>query len=174
MGGIKGGARCLPLVRDHVDRIATVEDEEVARAILLLLGRDKTVAEGAGPAAVVRGRLDLQGKKVCAVVCDGNIDVNVLSRIIERGLVESGRPARLEVLVPDRPGALAEMLAEVARQRDNVVEVHHERAFARGHLGQVVVETRGSEHAQELIAGLAQLGHEAVLVNDGRKSRAGG
>jgi threonine dehydratase len=176
------GARCVPLVRDFVDDIVTVEDEEIARAILLLLERDKTVAEGAGAAgvaALVGGKVaGIAGKKVCAVICGGNIDVNVLSRIIERGLVESGRLTRLEVLVPDRPGALAEMLAEVARQRANVVEVHHERAFARGSLGQVVVqvvvETRGAEHANELIAGLAKLGHEAALVPYGRRPGAAG
>jgi threonine dehydratase len=170
------GAHCVPLVAAHVDSIVTVEDEEIARAILLLLEHDKTVAEGAGAAGVAAllGRqLDVKGKKVCALLCGGNIDVTVLERIIERGLVESGRLTRLEVLIPDRPGSLAEMLAEVARQRGNVVEVHHERAFGRGNFGQVVVqivvETRGREHARELIAGLAQLGHEAALLGDGRK-----
>lgn len=166
------GAKCLPLVRSFVDDIVTVEDDEIARAILLLLERDKTVAEGAGAAAVaaILGKkvLGIEGQKVCAVLCGGNIDVNVLSRIIERGLVESGRLTRLEVLVPDRPGALAETLTEVARQRANVVEVHHERAFGRGSLGQVgvqlVIETRGHEHAGELIAGLGRLGHAAALL----------
>lgn len=167
------GERCVPLVRAHVDDIVTVEDDEIARAILSLLERDKTVAEGAGAAgvaALLGGKLDklIEGKKVCVVLCGGNIDVNVLERIIERGLVESGRLTRLEVQVPDRPGALVEMLGEVARQRANVVEVHHERAFARGSLGQVsiqlVVETRGHEHAGELIAGLGKLGHAASLL----------
>lgn len=172
----QAGARCMPLVRENVDSIITVDDEEIAHAILLLLERDKTVAEGAGAAgvaALLGGKLDVRGKKVCAVVCGGNIDVNVLSRIIERGLVESGRLTRLEVLVPDRPGALAETLGELARQRANVVEIHHDRAFGRGSLGQVVVqivaETRGPEHAQELIGGLARLGHEATLLADGRR-----
>jgi threonine dehydratase len=166
------GQRCLPLVKEYVDDIVTVEDDEIARAILWLLERDKTVAEGAGAAAVAallgHKIAGVQGKKVCAVVCGGNIDVNVISRIIERGLVESGRLTRLEVLVPDRPGALAETLAEVARQRANVVEVHHERAFQRGNLGQVtiqlVVETRNHAHASELIAGLDRLGHACALL----------
>lgn len=166
------GEKCVPLVKSFVDDIVTVEDDEIARAILSLLERDKTVAEGAGAAAVAallgKKVAGVEGKKVCAVVCGGNIDVNVLSRIIERGLVESGRLTRLEVLVPDRPGALAETLSEVARQRANVVEVHHERAFAHGSLGQVtiqlVVETRGHEHAGELIAGLGRLGHAAALL----------
>lgn len=166
------GDKCVPLVQQYVDDIVTVEDDEIARAILSLLERDKTVAEGAGAASVAAllGKKvpNIEGKKVCAVVAGGNIDVNVLSRIIERGLVESGRLTRLQVHVPDRPGSLAEMLGEVARQRANVVEVHHERAFSRGSLGgvsiQIVVETRGRDHAQELIAGLGKLGHAATLV----------
>jgi threonine dehydratase len=103
---------------------------------------------------------------VALLVCGGNIDVNVLSRIIERGLVESGRLARLSVFVPDRPGALADALATVASSRANVVEVHHERAFLAGRLGQVrvdmVVETRGAEHAAELVEALRLRGFEPV------------
>jgi threonine dehydratase len=161
------GEKTVPLVRDYVDEIVLVEDDEIARAILFLLERDKTVAEGAGAAgvaALLGHKLDVRGKKVCALISGGNIDVNVLSRIIERGLVESGRLTRLEVLVPDRPGALADMLGEVARHRANVVEVHHERAFGRGGLGQVVVqlvlETRGHDHARELMAGLKSRGFD--------------
>ncbi len=160
------GERTLPLCRDLLDDIVLVEDDEIARAILLLLERDKTVAEGAGAAgvaALIGKKLDVRGKNVCVLLCGGNIDVNVLSRIIERGLVETGRLTRLEVRIPDRPGALAEMLAEVARCRANVVKVHHERAFVRGGLGQVgvqlVLETRGPAHAAELIEALRALGH---------------
>ena len=127
------------------------------------------MAEGAGAAAVaavLADRIDLKGRRVALLVCGGNIDVNVLSRIIERGLVESGRLARLSVFVPDRPGALADALATVAGSRANVVEVHHERAFMAGRLGQVrvdlVVETRGAEHATELIEALRQRGFEPV------------
>jgi threonine dehydratase len=161
------GEKTVPLVKQFVDDIVLVEDDEIARAILFLLERDKTVAEGAGAAgvaALLGHKVDVRGKKVCALISGGNIDVNVLSRIIERGLVESGRLTRLEVLVPDRPGALADMLSEVARQRANVVEVHHERAFGRGGLGQVVVqivvETRGHEHGRELMSGLKSRGFD--------------
>ena len=168
----KVGARNVPIVKELVDDIVLVDDDEIARAILFLLERDKTVAEGAGAAGVAAllgraasgGSLDVRGKKVCALVCGGNIDMNMLSRIIERGLVESGRLTRFEVLVPDRPGALAQMLNEVARQRGNVVEVHHERAFGRGNVGQVaieiVVETRGHDHAREIVAGLGSMGFD--------------
>ena len=163
----KVGAKCLEAAKRVVDEIVTVEDDEIARAILYLLEREKTVAEGAGAAgvaALLSGKIkDVKGKRVCAVVCGGNIDVNVVSRIIERGLVESGRLARLAVTVPDRPGALAEMLTLVATLKANVVEVHHERTFSRGALGQVdidlVVETKGHAHAGELVDRLVAAGY---------------
>jgi threonine dehydratase len=163
----KVGARCLEAAKRVVDEIVTVDDDEIARAILYLLEREKTVAEGAGAAgvaALLSGKIaDVQGKRICAVVCGGNIDVNVVSRIIERGLVESGRLARLAVTMPDRPGALAEMLTLVAALKANVVEVHHERTFSRGALGQVdidlVVETKGHAHAGELVDRLVAAGY---------------
>ncbi len=161
------GQKNVDVCKLVVDDIVTVEDDQIARAILFLLESEKTVAEGAGAAAVaalLAGRLQTKGRKVALLVCGGNIDVGVLSRIIERGLVESGRLTRLEVLVPDRPGALAEALTEVARTRANVIEVHHERAFLSGSLGQVrvdlVVETRGPEHVRDLIEALRARGFE--------------
>lgn len=168
----RAGERCVPLVKQHVDDIVLVEDEDIARAILHLLEQQKTVAEGAGAAAVAallaNKVMGLAGKRVVALVCGGNIDVSVLSRIIERGLVESGRLGRLEVTIPDRPGGLAEMLGEVARQRGNIVEVQHERAFARGSFGtvmvQMVVETRGHDHVQAIVEALAKKGYGAVRV----------
>ena len=168
----RAGERCVPLVKQHVDDIVLVEDEDIARAILHLLEQQKTVAEGAGAAAVAallaNKVMGLAGKRVVALVCGGNIDVSVLSRIIERGLVESGRLGRLEVTIPDRPGGLAEMLGEVARQRGNIVEVQHERAFARGTFGtvmvQVVVETRGHEHVQDIVLALERKGYGSARV----------
>src|SRR5690606_4247388 len=106
------GQRCYEICRDHVDEWISVEEDEVARAILYLLEQEKTVAEGAGAAtvaALLAGKVKLDGAakhdKVVAVVSGGNIDVNVISRIIERGLVESGRLFRVKVTVPDRPGS---------------------------------------------------------------------
>jgi threonine dehydratase len=164
------GDKNLEVCANVVDEIVTVEDDEIARAIVFLLENDKTVAEGAGAAAVaavLAKRLDLKGRKAALLVCGGNIDVNVLSRIIERGLVESGRLARFSVFVPDRPGALADALGEVARTRANVVEVHHERAFLAGRLGQVrvdlVVEARGADHLRDLIDAMRARGFDPVV-----------
>lgn len=166
------GARCHEICARLVDEWVAVDDDEIARAILFLLEHEKTMAEGAGAvavAALLAGKLSrLAKKKVGLVISGGNIDVNFLCRIIERGLVESGRLARLEVSVPDRPGSLAEMLQTVASAKANVVEVQHERAFMAGSLGQVnvclVVETRGHAHVEELMAALKEAGYTPAHV----------
>jgi threonine dehydratase len=153
------GQKNVDVCKHVVDDIVTVTDDHIARAILFLLEQEKTVAEGAGAAGVAavlahHDALQLHGRHVAVLVCGGNIDVSVLSRIIERGLVETGRLARFSVDVPDRPGALADMLADVATTRANVLEVHHERAFTSGGLFRVrvelVLETRGPAHVDEL------------------------
>src|SRR3984885_15282405 len=103
----RAGARPFPLVQKYVDDIVTVEEEEIANAILLLLEREKTLAEGAGAAsiaAVLNHKLPLQGKKIAVLVCGGNIDVTLLARIIERGLVKDGRLVRLRIHLTDYPG----------------------------------------------------------------------
>ena len=140
-----------------LDDIALVDEEDIAEAILLLLEREKTVAEGAGAAplaAVVRGDLPLAGKRVVLLVSGGNIDVNVVARIIERGLVKSGRSMRVRVLIPDQPGSLAALLATTARCNANVLEVHHDRLAPRTDPGltavELVLETRGFDHIAEI------------------------
>ena len=167
------GGRCHDICAKLVDDYVTVDDDEIARAILYLLEQEKTVAEGAGAtavAALLAGKIPgIHKKKVGLVISGGNIDVNVLSRIIERGLVETGRLTRLELSVPDRPGALAEMLQCVAQAKANVVEVHHERAFMAGPLGRVnvvlVVETRGSPHVDELFTALTAKGYHPARMD---------
>ena len=157
------------LCRRYLDDIVTVDEEEIAEAILLLLEREKTVAEGAGAApiaALLQKRLPLAGKKVAAVVCGGNIDVNVISRIIDRGLVKSGRLARLRVVIPDVPGSLAKMLNIVSDQSANVMQVFHDRSDASLEIGETVVdllaETRGFEHIAEMTKALNAAGFRIV------------
>jgi len=165
----KVGERPFHLAKDLVDDFVTVDDDEIARAILFLLEREKTVAEGAGAAGVAallsKKVKDLAGKRVCAIVCGGNIDVNIISRIIERGLAESGRLARLDVTIHDAPGALSDMLGTLAKARANVVEVHHERAFVGGALNEVavevVIESKGHSHVDDVIAALEAAGYRA-------------
>lgn len=167
----KAGALTLPLVEKYVDEIVTVEEEEIASAILYLLEREKTVAEGAGAAAVaalLHHKVALKGKKTVALVCGGNIDVIFLSRIIERGMVKDGRLVRLRVMVPDRPGALHALTGVLAEARVNVMSIEHDRTYHGVALGETAVEatieTRGSAHLGELFAALEKLNFKLERV----------
>jgi len=164
----RAGERTFPLCEKYVDGIVSVDDEEVANAILLLLEREKTVAEGAGAApvaALLQRRVSelTPQTKVVAVISGGNIDVNLVSRIIERGLVKEGRRVQLTLRMVDRPGALASVLITVAGERANVLEVHHDRAFMSGPIGDTMVElmleTRGREHVDQIVKALRAKGH---------------
>jgi len=162
----RAGERTLPLVQKYVDDIVTVEEEEIANAILLLLEREKTLAEGAGAAALaamLNRKLPLTGKRVAVLVCGGNIDVTLLSRIIERGLVKDGRLVRLRVHLPDYPGALHRVTGILAEHRANIVETSYDRAYHGVNLGDtaidITMETRGPDHIRELIAALESAGY---------------
>jgi threonine dehydratase len=154
------------IVERYVDGIELVDEEEIAEAILMLLEADKTVAEGAGAvgvAGLASGRLPLGGRKVGVVVSGGNIDVNLVSRVIERGLVKSGRLTRLTIVLPDVSGALARLAARLAELGANILEINHDRAFAGVELGEtlveLVLETRGAEHARDVRQKLASDGY---------------
>jgi len=158
-------ARTYALASQVVDRIALVDEEEIAEAILLLLEQEKTVAEGAGAAplaAALHGGLPLAGKRVVLVVSGGNIDVNLLSRIIDRGLFKSGRCMRIWVLIPDVPGSLAALLSTIAALQANVLQVHHDRLAARTEPGstavELVLETRGFEHVEAIGTAIVRAG----------------
>jgi len=168
----RAGERTLPLVQKYVDDIVTVEEEEIANAILLLLEREKTLAEGAGAssmAAVLNRKLPLTGKKVAVLVCGGNIDVTLLARIIERGLVKDGRLVRLRIHLTDYPGALYRLTGILAEHRANIVETAYDRAYHGVNLGDtaidITMETRGPEHINELLSALSSGGytHERIL-----------
>ena len=168
----RAGERTLPLIQKYVDDIVTVEEEEIANAILLLLEREKTLAEGAGAAAmaaVLNRKLPLEGKRVAVLVCGGNIDVTLLARIIERGLVKDGRLVRLRVHLPDYPGALYRLTGILAEHRANIVETAYDRAYHGVNLGDtaidITMETRGPDHITELISALVYAGypHERIL-----------
>lgn len=145
------------IVARTVDDVVLVDEEEIAEAILFLLEAEKTVAEGAGAvgvAALLHERIAPGAGATAVIVSGGNIDVNLMSRVIERGLVKSGRTARFRVVLPDVAGALAELAGVVAKLRANILQIEHDRAFAGVELGQtlveLVVETRGHEHVEEL------------------------
>jgi threonine dehydratase len=160
------GERTFPIIQELVDDIVTVEEEEIARAILLLLEREKTVVEGAGAvplAALMAGKIRVRdGEVVTGVLCGGNIDVNMISRIIERGLVGDGRMAHLIVKVRDRPGSLSRLTRVVADMGANVLGIHHRRGFADISVRDVEIvlqiETRGRDHVTDIIHALEHMG----------------
>jgi threonine dehydratase len=157
----------LALTKSYVDDLVTVSEEELARAVLLLVEIEKAVVEGAGAAplaALLNRQLGLEGLTVVLVLSGGNIDVTMLARIIEHGLVKDGRLVRLSVVLRDRPGALARLTALVAEQRANVVHIEHDRAFARwSAIGETEValtlETSGRDHIDRLLARLRDAGY---------------
>ncbi len=157
----------FPILEQWVDDLVTVSEEEIASAVLLLLEREKTVAEPAAAvtlAAVLGGQVGpIAGRNVVMVLSGGNIDVNLLSRIIDRGLTNDGRLTRLEVRVPDRPGALAGLTARVAEKGANVLRLEHRRGTHGMWLTEVevelVLEMRGRTHVDELVAFLVASGY---------------
>ena len=159
------GEHTLPLVMRYVDEIVTVDDEEIASAILMLLEHEKTLAEGAGAAALaslLQAKTSLRHQRTAVLVCGGNIDVTLLARIIERGLVKDGRLLRLRVYLLDRPGALLQLTEILARERANIVETIHNRAYYGVSLAETVIdvtlETRGASHITAISHALAESG----------------
>ena len=153
------GEHCLPLIRRHVDELLLVDEGDVEQAIVMLLEIEKTLAEGAGAtalAALVRHRERFAGRRVGLVLSGGNIDPMLLAAIIGRGMVRSGRLARMAVSTRDVPGSLARITALVAEAGANVHEIHHQRAFtllAAQHVDiEMVLQTRDAAHVRELLA----------------------
>ena len=138
------GELTLSLAARWVDEVVTVTEEELANAVLLLLEIEKTVVEGAGAAplaALLNRELGLAGRNVVLVLSGGNIDVTMIARIIERGLVKDGRLVRLDVILRDQPGALARLTALIAAERGNIVRIEFDRAFSRqAKIGETEVE----------------------------------
>jgi len=168
----RAGRLTLPVVEHYVDEIVTVDEDEIASAILMLLEREKTLAEGAGAAALaalLQNRTSLRGVHTAVLVCGGNIDVTLLSRIIERGLVQDGRLIRLRIHLLDKPGALHDLTRLIAEHRANIVDTLHNRAYYGVNLGDTVIditmETRGRDQVTELLGALTAAGyrHSRVL-----------
>jgi threonine dehydratase len=167
----RAGDVTLPVVERYVDEIVTVDEDEIASAILVLLEREKTLAEGAGAAALaalLQRKTSLNGAPTAVLVCGGNIDVTLLSRIIERGLVQDGRLIRLRIHLLDKPGALADLTRLIASYRANIVDTLHNRAYYGVNLGDTVIditmETRGREQVEELLAALTAEGYKHSRV----------
>lgn len=164
------GRLTLPLIRELVRDVILVDEDAIESAVLLLLDLEKSVVEGAGAAglaAVLREKQRFAGQRVGVVLSGGNIDLLVLSSIIQRGLARTGRMVRLRIGMPDRPGSLSAVSQVLAQANANVVEVHHQRAFSEltieAVLVEFVVETLGHEHLREILAALRAAGFSATL-----------
>jgi threonine dehydratase len=167
----RAGDVTFPMVEQYVDEIVTVDEDEIASSILVLLEREKTLAEGAGAtalAALLQRKTSLQNVHTAVLVGGGNIDVTLLSRIIERGLVQDGRLIRLRIHLLDKPGALHELTRLIAHHRANIVDTLHNRAYYGVNLGDTVIditmETRGREQVAELLAALTEEGYKHSRV----------
>jgi threonine dehydratase len=164
------GARPFEVLRSVVDDVVTVDEASIALAILRLIELEKSVVEGAGAAplaAFLAGKLDaLKGKRVVLALCGGNIDLTMLDRVIEVGLVADGRLTRFTVSIADRPGGLARLAEVIASTGASIKEILHDRAFSGPDLSAVrvvcVVETTGHDHVRELHGALAKAGMGVV------------
>ncbi|MEP6945262.1 MAG: threonine ammonia-lyase [Acidobacteriota bacterium] len=161
------GELTLPIIKDYVDDIVEVTDEEVAHGIFHCVQNSHLVVEGAGAAgvaALIAGKINVTpGETVCAVLCGGNIDANLLARVLEQVLVRQGRYIMFKVLVMDRPGMLAGLLETVADSGANVIEVFHRRAMWLAPLGRVgiemLLEVRDHAHGREVQEHLKTAGY---------------
>ncbi len=162
------GGNAFEIAQPRVDRIVTVTEEEIATAILRVVELEKGVVEGAAAvplAACLSGKLkDYAGKKCVLLLCGGNIDPNVLTRVIERGLVADGRLCRFTAVISDRPGGLADLAAQIASTGASIKQVVHDRAFAAGDVSAVhvlcTIETRNHEHLAQVRSQLKMHGVE--------------
>lgn len=151
------GATPFDLVKKYVDEIVTVSEGEIAKAVLILLEIEKTVAEGAAAvplAALLNKKVSLTGKNVGLVLSGGNIDMNLISRIIESGLIQDGRLGRFSIVISDRPGSLARVAQRVADLGANILQISQSRGFGEMAIGEteveLILETAGREHIQRI------------------------
>jgi threonine dehydratase len=155
------------IIRETVDEVVVVQEEQIAAAILMLLERKKVLAEGAGAitlAALLQGAaLVPKDGKVVLVISGGNVDSSLLGRVLRQGLFRTGRVMRISVRLDDVPGALAGLLAHIARHQANVLQIDHDRSLLELPISvsrvELELETRGPEHVQEIIADLMQAGY---------------
>lgn len=163
------GEHTFQYVSKYVDEIVTVTDDEISAAILALIERQKLIAEGAGAASVAAAmfnKVPIQGKKTVCLVSGGNIDVTILSRVIKRGLLMSGRTSMLNIELLDKPGQLKLVSEIIADMGGNVISIHHERASegsdVNGCFLRITMETRDFNHIQQIRDALTKAGLKLV------------
>lgn len=163
------GALTMSLIREHVDDVVLVREEDIEQAIFNLAEIEKSVVEGAGAAGVaaaLRHAVRFEGQNVGTILCGGNIDMMTLSAVLQRGMVRSGRLVRLRVEVPDIPGALGQVTQLIGKLDSNIMEISHQRAFgassARAAIVEMVLQLRGEEGVEHLLDALRSRGFASV------------
>ena len=163
------GVNTFDCCQKYVDEIVTVTDDEISSAILALIEQHKLIAEGAGAvsvAAAMFNKVPIKGKKTVCLVSGGNIDVTILSRVIKRGLLKSGRSDSINIELMDKPGQLRDVSRIIAELGGNVVAIHHERASEGSDINgcylRIVLETRNFEHKMSIRKALADAGFKIV------------
>ncbi len=163
------GDETFEIISRYVDDIVTVTDDEISSAILALIEQQKLISEGAGAVAVAAAmfhKLPIAGKKVVCLVSGGNIDVTILSRVIERGLITSGRSADLTIELDDKPGQLVGVSSIIASTGGNVVAVHHDRVGEGKNITactlRIIIETRDHDHIVEIERLLTEAGYHII------------
>ncbi len=166
------GDRTFEVINERVDEVVTVSDSEIAVAVMLALERAKTLVEGAGAvplAALLSGAVEVEPDEVVIpVLSGGNIDMNMLTTVLMRGLVETGRYLRVRTVLPDRPGALVDLSTVIAEHKANIYAFNHDRTSRDVGLNdaevEVDIETRGPEHAEALLADLRERGYDVEVL----------
>ncbi len=164
------GELTLPIIQNLVDSVLEVTDDEIARAIAHAVSSSRLVVEGAGAAglaALLSGKIEFSsGQSICALLCGGNIDANLLARVLEQVMVRQGRYVLFKLAVVDRPGTLAQITDRVAEAGANIIDIFHRRALWLAPLGKVgvelVLEVRDAQHGQEVQTYLEQHGYHVA------------
>jgi threonine dehydratase len=167
------GGLTLPIIKQLVDEVVTVDDDEIVRAIAYLVQHNRLVVEGAGAAgvaALLAGRVGLRPDDVAAtVLCGGNIDLNLLARVLEQAMVKQGRHILVRTSVDDRPGNLAPLISHIAAAGANVIEIYHRRAAWLGPVDRVgidmILEVRDAEHGRALLQRLQEQAYRVELLD---------
>jgi len=166
------GERTFEVIQERVDEVVTVSDSEIAVALTTLLERSKTLTEGAGAvalAAVIEEKFEYSDDEtIVPALCGGNIDLNTLTNVIMRGLVETGRYLRIKTVLKDRPGALEELVSVLSEQGTNIYAIEHDRTNRDVAMNdaevEIDLETRGPDHADELLTALREHGYEVEIL----------
>jgi threonine dehydratase len=166
------GGKTFQVIRERVDEVVTVSDADIAVAVMLLLERSKTLVEGAGAvplAALLAGEFDYaDGESIVPTLCGGNIDMNTLTTVLVRGMIETGRYLRIRTVLPDRPGALDSLVDIISSMEANIYAIQHDRTSRDVSMDaaeiEIDLETRGHDHVEALLGALEDADYQIEVL----------